>query len=76
MANDFLTVKEASQMLGISNRHLYRLTSKKKIPYYRPLGKLLFKREELQNLIERGRVSSNEEIQSNVELIASRRYEF
>lgn len=73
MANDFLTVKEASQMLGLSKGTLYNMICRNQIPYYQPRGKVYFKKEEILQWIERGRVSSNEEIQSNVELIASRK---
>ena len=37
-----LNVTQASQYLGISNSQLYKLTSQKKIPCYKPSGKYLY----------------------------------
>lgn len=45
---ELLTIKEASVYLGIAKSYLYKLTSAKKIPHYKPNGKLVyFKRKEL-----------------------------
>lgn len=68
MENEFLTVKEASQMLGLSKGTLYNMIGRNQIPYYQPRGKVYFKKEEILQWIEKARVSSNEEIQSMVEL--------
>ncbi len=42
-----LNATEAAQYLSISNSHLYKLTSQRKIPFHKPSGKYLyfFKRE-------------------------------
>lgn len=45
---ELLTIKEASVYLGIAKSYLYKLTSAKKIPHYKPNGKLVyFKRKKL-----------------------------
>lgn len=44
-----LTLKEAVEYVGMSEGHLYRLTSQKQIPFYKPRkGRIYFKREELE----------------------------
>jgi excisionase family DNA binding protein len=49
---NILTLNEAATFLGISIGYLYRLTSRKAIPFYKPNGKLVyFKRKELEEWI-------------------------
>ncbi|HBI39989.1 MAG TPA: DNA-binding protein, partial [Tenacibaculum sp.] len=43
-----LNLNEAAKYLDISKSHLYKLTSRKEIPFYCPQGKrLYFKKDEL-----------------------------
>ena len=43
-----LTAKEAASYMDLSIGHLYKLTMRKEIPFYKPTGrKLYFDREEL-----------------------------
>lgn len=45
---EVLTVSEASAYLGLSESYIYKLTSLKQIPHYKPNGKLVyFNRKEL-----------------------------
>ena len=45
---EVLTTAEASAYLGLSESYLYKLTSSKRIPHYKPNGKLVyFNRREL-----------------------------
>lgn len=37
-----MTFKQVQQYLGFSKSYLYRLCYRKKIPYYQPLGKMIF----------------------------------
>lgn len=47
-----LTLQEAAEFLGISKSYLYKLTSQRRISFYRPATKLIyFKRIELENWI-------------------------
>ncbi len=39
---DLLNLNEAAQYLSISHSHLYKLTSKRKIPFHKPSGKYLY----------------------------------
>ena len=56
MTNKFFSINETSEYLKISVNYLYKLTSKRKIPFYNPTGgKLLFKVDELDKWVERTR---------------------
>ncbi|VDR34754.1 DNA binding domain, excisionase family [Alistipes sp. cv1] len=45
---EILTTAEASAYLGLSESYIYKLTSSKQIPHYKPNGKLVyFNRQEL-----------------------------
>lgn len=59
-----LNFNEACKYLDVSPSHLYKLTSTKQIPHFCPQGKkLYFKREELDNWLQRNRQSATEEIE-------------
>lgn len=58
-----LNFNEACKYLDVSPSHLYKLTSTKHIPHFCPQGKkLYFKREELDNWLQRNRKSAADEI--------------
>jgi excisionase family DNA binding protein len=58
-----LNFNEACKYLDVSQSHLYKLTSTKQIPHFCPQGKkLYFKREELDNWLQRNRQSAADEI--------------
>lgn len=55
---EWLTVEGLSQYVGLSKATIHQLCSQKKLPYYQPGKKLLFKRDEIRELIEASRVDS------------------
>lgn len=58
-----LTFEEACEYCGISASSMYKHTSKNRIAYYKPEGKLLyFKREDLDEWMLRNRQSTLEEM--------------
>ena len=60
---EILTMDEASSMLDLSKSYLYRMTSERIIPHYKPLNKVIyFKRSELIAWIEKGRVQTKDEL--------------
>ena len=64
LMKEVLTFKEACFHLDLSSSHLYKLTSKKKIPHYCPQGgRLYFKRSELDEWLLRNRISTQDEIE-------------
>jgi len=59
-----LTFNEACMYCGISKSKMYKHTSSKNIPYYKPEGKLIFfKKDELDVWLLRNRQSSLDELQ-------------
>jgi len=54
MEKIYLTAKETSQLLRISSSKLYKMTMDSAIPHYKFGGKLLFKRDELIEFVEKG----------------------
>jgi len=50
--DDFLTVRELSKWLRLSESHIYSLVSKKKIPFKKVGGKVLFDKQQIKNWIE------------------------
>lgn len=65
-----LNFSETCRYLDVSESHLYKLTSTKQIPHFCPQGKkLYFKREELEQWLQRNRQNSIEYL--NVENVDS-----
>ena len=67
--NEFLNVKEAAILLGYRPSYLYKLTMWRKLPYYKVGRGVRFKREDLINYLTECRVSSQDELQAQAELI-------
>ncbi len=60
---EVLTSEEAAAYMGISLHYLYKLTSKKQIPYYKPFGKTcFFNRVELEQWIQKRRIATDSEL--------------
>ncbi len=60
---EFMTVDELADYLGLSKSAVYKITSKKEIPFYNPGGKkIYFKRIEVDAWIESGRVAPDNEV--------------
>ena len=55
----FLGFREAVAYLGISTSTLYKLTSTNQIRFYKPKGKIFFKKEDLITYITQSEVSVN-----------------
>lgn len=54
-----LTSEEAAAYIGISQSALYKLTSNRQIPHYKPRGKMCyFNREELERWLQQNRVDT------------------
>jgi excisionase family DNA binding protein len=61
---EVLTFDEAATFAGFSKSYLYKLTAGNRVPHYKPSGKLCyFNRSELEAWLQRGRVSTTDEIQ-------------
>ena len=74
MADIYLNVTEAAALLDVKPGTIYQLVWQKRIPYYKPLGKkLLFKKDELLAIIEIGRISTQDELETNAATAAMKR---
>jgi len=69
MLNDgYLTIDEAADYLKVKKNTLYKYTSQRKIPYYKPEGKQVkFKKTELDKWMNQFRVSSQDELNETAE---------
>ena len=60
---NILTVDEVISYTGFSQKQIYKLTSTRAIPHYKPSGrKLFFKKDELDEWITQGRVKPLSEV--------------
>ena len=60
---EVLTSDEAAMYMGISKSYLYKLTMRKEIPHYKPMGKVVyFNRSELEQWLQSNRVSTTLEV--------------
>lgn len=63
-----LRAEEVAELIGISKGYLYKLTSARQIPYYKPRGGgIYFKREEVEQWMLRNRRATREELAGKVE---------
>ena len=75
LQKEILTFKEAAKFLSLSESALYKLTSKKGIPFYTPGGKIIyFRKSELEYWIFSGKVTTNEEFDTIVDNYLSRNH--
>lgn len=62
-SKEVLTSDEAARYMGISKSYLYKLTARKQIPHYKPMGKVCyFNRGELEAWLQSNRVATSTEI--------------
>lgn len=61
-----LSTTEASQLLGMAESYLYKLTAAKKIPHYKPNGRMIFfEKKELEEWLLRNPINgSNDAVES------------
>lgn len=48
---ELLTIDEAAALTGFKKSYLYRLTCKRRIPFYKPAQKIFFKKSELEQWV-------------------------
>lgn len=60
---EMLTSDETALYMGVSKSYLYKLTMRKEIPHYKPMGKMCyFNRLELEQWLQSNRVATDEEL--------------
>ena len=68
---NILTVDDLIDYTGYSQKQIYKLTSTRAIPHYKPNGrKLFFKRNEVDNWINQGRIKPMSELDDETQNIA------
>ncbi|MBL0467081.1 helix-turn-helix domain-containing protein [Aeromonas veronii] len=64
---EVLSAEECAELLGVSVCYVYRLTSEKRLPHYKPQGKkIYFKRVELLDWLLSHRISPDAELAEHV----------
>lgn len=65
---ELLSVEELSDYLSISKSNIYKLTSNREIPHYKPGGKFVyFKKSEIIEWVSKSRIKTNDEIEHEAE---------
>ena len=65
-AKNVLCLEDVSVLTGLSKSTIYKLTADKKIPHYKPNGKLVyFERTEIENWMLQNRVGTTDEAEQN-----------
>ncbi len=68
-AKERLTIEEAAEYLKLSKSFIYKATSSKLIPYYKPFGKVIyFEKADLDNWARSGKIQSCTEIMNNFKI--------
>lgn len=64
---EILTSEETALYMGVSKSYLYKLTMRREIPHYKPLGKLCyFNRQEIEAWLQSNRVATTSELDDRV----------
>ena len=64
---NILTVEDVVNYTGFSQKQIYKLTSTRTIPHYKPSGrKLFFKKDEIDELITRWRLDPFDELSNEI----------
>ena len=65
---EVLTTDEAASYMGVSESYLYKLTMEKRIPHYKPMGKMcFFNRKEIEMWLQANRVATDEELSQDAQ---------
>lgn len=63
-AKNMLTFDDVILLTGLSKGHLYKLTCRHAIPFYKPNGKqIYFDKKEIESWLRQNRVASKEELE-------------
>ena len=65
---EVLTTNEAASYMGVSKSYLYKFTMEKRIPHYKPMGKMcFFNRKEIEMWLQANRVATDEELSQDAQ---------
>ena len=64
-SKEVLTMEECAMLTGMTVNNLYRHTSERTIPFYKPMGgRIYFRKDEIERWMLRGRQATKEEVES------------
>ncbi len=66
---EFLTVPEAAVYLKTTPAYIYKLTFERKLPCYKPNGRLFFDPAELEEFVRKGRRLTHDELSDRATVI-------
>ena len=60
---EVLTSEEVARYMGVSRSYLYKLTMRREIPHYKPMGKICyFNRQEVEQWLQSNRAATDTEL--------------
>lgn len=69
-----LCLEDVAVLTGLSKSYIYKLTADKKIPHYKPNGKLVyFERSEIENWMLQNRVATTDEAEQDAMLCLAKK---
>lgn len=70
---EVLSASEAATYMNVSLSHLYKLTAERKVPHFKPMGKMVyFNRLELEQWLQTNRVATDEELEQQAQKMAKK----
>lgn len=71
---EVLTSDEAARYMGVSRSYLYKLTMRREIPHYKPMGKIVyFNRLELEQWLQSNRCATDGELSQQAQSYCMRK---
>lgn len=68
VAKEMLTLNETAQYMGVSRSFLYKLTMGRKIPHYKPNGKMIyFDLKDVEEWLRQNRVATADELEARAQ---------
>ena len=68
---EVLSASEAATYMNVSLSHLYKLTAERKVPHFKPMGKMVyFNRPELEKWLQTNRVATDCELEAQAQKLA------
>lgn len=65
---EVLSASEAATYMNVSLSHLYKLTAERKVPHFKPMGKMVyFNRLELESWLQSNRVATDAELEAQAQ---------
>jgi excisionase family DNA binding protein len=64
---EFMSIDEASQFLKLKKATIYQMVFKREIPFYKSTKKLLFKKSDLIDWVEKDRIYTLKELEAQLQ---------